>query len=483
MRLNYKIIINFIGIILILNGLCMGLASLVSLYYNEPIYPFLIGAALSIIVGGTSWFFMRNAPRVFKKKEGYLIVALGWLFVTFSGMLPYLISGAIPQVSSALFETMSGYTTTGATMLQDIESIDKSILFWRSLTHWIGGMGIIVLAIAILPILGIGGMELFLAESPGPTADKLHPRITQTAKRLWFVYVGLTSIETALLRIAGMGWFDALNHSMSTVSTGGFSTKNLSVAAFNSPLIEYIICFFMFVAGCSFTLIYFGFKGKFKNFLKNEEFKFYSIIIFALTIILTLSLSSLYDTSVESNFRSALFQVIAIITTTGFVTADYTAWAPFITILFFTMLFVGASAGSTAGGVKIVRHLIILKNSILEFKRLLHPSAIIPVRLNKKVIMPKVSFNVLAFFLLYVLIFMFGAIVMAMNGEDFLTSLGASASCLGNVGPGIGDVGPVDNYANISSFGKMFLTFLMLMGRLELFTILILLTPFFWKNN
>jgi trk system potassium uptake protein TrkH len=483
MKINYKIIINFVGILLIFNGACMALSSLVSLYYGESVYALLLSGVTSVIIGASCWLLMKNAPRGLKKKEGYLIVTLVWVFISLSGMMPYLISGAIPDLSSAIFESMSGYTTTGATILEDIESLEKGILFWRSLTHWIGGMGIIVLTIAILPILGIGGMELFIAESPGPTADKLHPRITQTAKRLWFIYLGLTLSEVFLFKVAGMGWFDAVNHAMSASATGGFSTRNASLAYFQSPLIEYMTCLFMFIGGANFTLIYFGFKGRFDKLYRNEEFRTYMVVVMFFVLIVALSIFFLQDTAIEEAFRFSLFQVLAVITTTGFVTSDFTSWSSAITIIFFVLMFLGASAGSTSGGVKIVRHLIIIKNSFLEFKRLLHPSAIIPVRLNKRVIVPKITFNVLAFFLLYILIFMIGTVVMATSGENFITSLGSVAATLGNVGPGIGDVGPMSNYAEISNLGKWFLSLLMLLGRLELFTILILFTPYFWKIN
>ena len=492
MKLNFKIIINFIGLLLIFNGLCMAMAAFVSFYYSESVIPLLSSSAISIVVGLLCWVIMKNASKDLKKKEGYLIVAFVWVFISLSGMLPYLISGAIPDVASAIFETMSGYTTTGATILEDIESLEKGILFWRSLTHWIGGMGIIVLTIAILPILGIGGMELFLAEAPGPTADKLHPRITQTAKRLWYIYLGLTISETILFKLAGMGWFDAVNHAMSATATGGFSTRNASIAYFQSPLIEYMICLFMFIGGTNFTLIYFGFKGRFKKLYRNEEFKTYMSVVLFFTFIVSVGVFFFKDSSIEESFRHALFQIIAVITTTGFVTADFTSWSSAITIIFFLLMFVGASAGSTSGGVKVVRHLIILKNSILEFKRLLHPSAIIPVRLNKRMIPPKIVFNVHAFILLYLSIFIIGSIFMALFGFNFevklisdniISSMGSVAATLGNVGPGIGSVGPMSNYAEISNLGKWFLSGLMLLGRLELFTILILFTPYFWKNT
>ena len=317
----------------------------------------------------------RNHRKEMNKREGYIVVAFGWIVMSLTGTLPYLITEAIPTFTDAFFETMSGYTTTGASILNDIEIIPKGVLFWRSITHWIGGMGIIVLAIAILPLLGIGGMQLFAAEAPGPGGDKLHPRITDTAKRLWLIYVGYTAAETILLQVAGMSFFDAINHALSTLSTGGFSTKNDSIAHWNStPAIQYIIMVFMFLAGTNFVLSYFAFKGKVQKIIKDEEFKIYFKFIAIFTIVAALVIHFRADLSqstidhpmvmgkFESAVRHGLFQVLAIITTTGFVTADYTIWTPFLTVFFFGLMFLGGSAGSTAGGIKVVRHLVLIKN-------------------------------------------------------------------------------------------------------------------------
>ncbi|MFT7031851.1 MAG: trk system potassium uptake protein TrkH, partial [Cyclobacteriaceae bacterium] len=397
------------------------------------------------------------------------------------GALPYILSGAIPNFTDAFFETISGFTTTGATILTDIESVHRGILFWRSLTQWIGGMGIIVLAVAILPILGIGGMQLFVAEAPGISPDKLQPRIKETAKRLWFIYFSLTAMETVLLWIGGMTFYDAINHGLTTMATGGFSTKNAGAAHF-APHLQYIMVLFMFLAGTNFTMTYFGSHGKFKKVWANEEFRFYLGTCVLLTLITATSIYFTTGQDFEKSFRDGLFQVISITTTTGYVSADYTQWSSFLTMLFFVMMFIGASAGSTAGGVKIVRHVILLKNSILELKRQLHPSAIIPLRFNKVAVPKDITFNILAFIMIYISIFGLGSIIMASLGVDFDTALGSVATCLGNIGPGLGSVGPIDNFAHIPMFGKWFLAFLMLLGRLELFTVLILFTPYFWRK-
>jgi trk system potassium uptake protein TrkH len=358
----------------------------------------------------------------------------------------------------------------------------SGILFWRSLTQWIGGMGIIVLTVAILPILGIGGMQLFVAESPGVTPDKLKPRITDTAKRLWLIYLGLTCLEVVLLKLGGMSLFDSVNHALTTMATGGFSTKQASIAHFDSPFIHYVIIVFMFLAGTNFTLTYFALHGRIRKVWGNEEFRYYFRFTIIIALIVTLVLYFNMGSDLELAFRQALFQLVSIVTTTGYVTADYTTWVPLITVIFFMLMFIGASAGSTAGGVKVVRHVILLKNSILELRRQIHPSAVLPVRLNKRAVSPEITYNIMAFMIIYFMVFVTGALIISFMGHDFLTSIGAVATCLGNIGPGFGSVGPVDNFAGITPGGKWVLSLLMLLGRLELFTVLILFTPSFWSR-
>lgn len=486
------------GLLLLCNGGFMILSAIVGYIYDGVDSALSISSAglLTVFVGTLLMFLTRDHKKEIQKKEGYIVVTFGWIFMSLSGSLPYIFSGSIPSLTDAFFETMSGYTTTGSSIVNDIEALPNGILFWRSTTHWIGGMGIIVLAIAILPLLGIGGMQLFAAEAPGPSADKLHPRITDTAKRLWLIYFGYTIAETILLKIAGMSFFDAVNHAMSTLSTGGFSTKNASLAYWNDkPLIQYIIILFMFLAGTNFVLSYFAFKGRIREIWEDEEFKLYSTFIIGFTLVTAIVILWQADVSIssvshpmvlgetESAIRHALFQVLAVMTTTGFVSADYTLWAPFLTVVFFGMMFLGGSAGSTAGGIKIVRHLITIRNGVLEFKRTLHPNAILPVRYNNKAIPQNIVFNILGFFILYLLSWIVGACGLAMLGLDFPTALGGAASSLGNVGPAFGDLGPVNNYDSLPDIGKWWCSFLMLIGRLELFTVLILLTPFFWRNR
>ena len=452
---------------------------------------------ITVFIGLILFFFNKPKSTNIQKKEGYLIVTLGWLTLSFTGMLPYLLSGAIPNITDAFFETISGYSTTGSSILTDIESMPKGILFWRSATHWIGGMGIIVLTIAILPLLGIGGMQLFMAEAPGPSADKLHPRITDTAKRLYLIYVLLTFAEFFLLKVAGMTWFDAINHAMATVSTGGFSTKNNSIAFYNNlPFVQYIIIFFMLIAGTNFVLTYFALKGKIQKVFQSEEFKYYLFGIIGVSAIVTILIYFYQDPNLhttiahpkvfgeaESAIRHSLFMVTSVITTTGFVTADFTMWSFFVTGIFFALFFTGGSAGSTSGGVKVVRHIVMLKNSFLEFKKALHPNAIIPVRYDGKSISPTIVSNILSFFIIYMLIFMISSVILTFLGLDFMSALGAAASSLGNIGPALGSVSPVDNFSHLSATAKWFCSFLMLIGRLELFTVLILFTSFFWRKN
>lgn len=497
-NLNFKIILRFLGIAAMLNGFFIFLVLPFHFYYGE--YDFIKGIILAGFVtlglGAFLFFTTKNASKKIKQKEGYLIVTLGWLLLAFTGALPYLFTQTIPSISDAIFETISGYSTTGSSILKDIESLPKGILFWRSATHWIGGMGIIVLTVAILPLLGIGGMQLFIAEAPGPSTDKMHPRITQTAKRLWGIYFFLTLAEFFLLKIAGMTWFDSLNHAMATMSTGGFSTKNASIAYWNHmPFVQYIIIFFMFVAGTNFVLTYFSMKGKFRSVFQNDEFKYYFFGVLGLTFLIAFLILNYQDPSLkttishpkiwgetESAIRHSVFQVLAILTTTGFVSADFTMWNALATILIFSLFFVGGSAGSTSGGVKIVRHIIMIKNSLLEFKKLLHPNAIVPLRYNSDIIHKTAVFNILSFFILYMGIFIVSAIILSIFGLDFNSAMGAAASSLGNIGPALGSLSPVNNYAHISDAAKWFCSFLMLIGRLELFTVLILLTPFFWKD-
>ena len=485
MKFNINVIANIIGILLMINGFLMLTAVPFGIYHMESTWKgMLVSSFINSAVGFLLYYRTKdNKNKDLRRRDGYLIVTSSWVFMCLFGMLPYIITNQIPNLSNAFFETVSGYTTTGATILDDIESLDHSILYWRSLTQWIGGMGIIVLAVAILPFLGIGGMQLFVAEAPVFSLDKLQPRIKETAQRLWLIYISFTILLFFILWAEGMDIFDAVNHAMTTFATGGFSTKNASIGYFESPLIQYTIILFMFISATNFTLTYFALKLDFKKILNNEEFKIYLSFIVILTLIVFSTLYMIDSSYAEETFRGAFFNIVSIVTTTGFTTADFTGWTDFITILFFILMFFGACAGSTSGGIKLVRHVVLLKNSYNEIKRQLHQSGVFTLKFNNRKVPNEVISNILAFMMLYVVIFSFGSIVMTFIGVDFETAIGSVAATLGNVGPGIGDVGPSGTYNSIPTEGKWVLTLMMFIGRLELFTFLMIITPIFWKNN
>ena len=485
MKFNLKVIGNIIGILLLINGLLMLSAVPFGIYHGESSWKgILVASLVNSIIGFIFYYNTKdNQNKELKRRDGYLIVILSWIAMSLFGMLPYIFTDQISNVPDAFFETVSGYTTTGASILNDIEILDHGILYWRSLTQWIGGMGIIVLAVAILPFLGIGGMQLFVAEAPGVSVDKLQPRIKETAMRLWQIYISFTVVLFFILWAEGMNSFEAVNHAMTTFATGGFSTKNASIGYFESPLIQYTIILFMFISATNFTLTYFAIKLDFKKVFQNEEFRIYSSFIIILTAIVFITLYLIDSSYAEETFRSALFSVVSIITTTGFTTVDFTGWTEFITILFFILMFFGASAGSTSGGIKIVRHVVLLKNSYIELKKQLHQRGVFILRFNNSKVPQSVVTNILAFMMLYVVIFSAGSVIMTLMGVDFITAIGSVAATLGNIGPGIGDVGPASNFSSIPDAGKYFLSLLMLIGRLELLTFLLILTPAFWKFN
>ncbi len=481
--INFKVSLKILGLLLLLEAVAMLTALPFSFFYRESsALPIALAALITMAAGGVIALVFSKTSTSIGRREGFIIVTFSWVLFSIFGTLPFIISGAIPSFTDAFFETMSGFTTTGASILTDIESIDKGLLYWRSLTQWLGGMGIIVLSLALLPILKIGNLQLFTAEVPGPTPDKLHPRVKETAKRLWGIYAGFTIIETALLMIGGMSFFDALCHSFTTMATGGYSTRNESIAAFPSPFIQIVIIVFMFIAGTNFTLAYFGIKLRFKKLLLDEEFRFYLSIVVIFTTIIAASLTIFHKTPLARAIIDAAFQVVSIITTTGFVTADYLYWGPLALTIIFMLMFTGGSAGSTGGGIKMVRLLILVKNSRMELRRLIHPNAVLPVKLNHKALPQGVILNVLAFVVFYFLLTGFSGIIIAMMGYDIETSFGAVAATLGNIGPGIGRVGPLHNFSHFPIFGKWFLSFLMLLGRLELFTVLILFSRTFYRR-
>ncbi len=482
--IHFKAIGKLMGGLLMLLGLLMLPGIGFSYYYHSgDQMPLIYSSFVSMAMGSLLFFSFSKQDQIIRKREGYMIVFLSWLFMSIFGMLPFLVSGTLPQLHDAIFETVSGLTTTGASVINDIENLPAGILFWRSMTQWIGGLGIIVLTVAIFPLLGIGGTELFVAESPGPTSDKLHPRIRETAKRLWYVYVGLTITLMVLYYIGGMSFFDAINHALTTMATGGFSTKNASMAYFDIPFIQYVAIIFMFLAGTNFSVIYFGIVGKFDRVWKSDEFKAYLLVVILIIMGLVIPIFQFSGEPLEKAFRDTAFQVMSLLTTTGYVTADYTSYGHGLTILFFLLLFVGGCAGSTAGGIKFIRHLTFFKNTLLEFKRIVHPRAVVPLKINGDRVTGKIITNIMNFLLIYLMIFVIGSVVMSILGYDMITSFGSVATCLGNVGPAVGLVGPMDNFSFFSPVAKIFLSIIMLLGRLELFTILVIFSPYFWRAN
>ncbi len=480
---NIKAILKVLGSLLLVESLFMLISGLVGLLYNDGgAEPLFISAVITAFSGGALAFLFRNASKKICKNDGFVIVSHIWILFSLFGSLPYLLSGSIPTLTDAFFETMSGFTTTGSSILNNIEELPHALLFWRSLTQWLGGMGIIVLSLAILPIFGIGGMQLFAAEVPGPVTDKINPKIKHTAKNLWFLYLGFTLLETLLLWFGGMSLFDAINHSFTTMATGGYSTKQDSIAYWDSAYVQYVIIFFMFVAGTNFSITYAAITGKLDKFFKNEEFRFYALITLVFTLAISAGLVITTQLGYEQAFRDALFQVVSIVTTTGFATADYMVWSPFLTVLLFALFFFGGSAGSTGGGIKMMRILLLLKNSYYELRRMLHPNAVIPVRYNKHSVPQQVITNILAFFMIYILIFAVSTVIFTLFEPDLRTAMSAVATSLGNVGPGLEQLGPTENFSGIHDLGKWFLAFLMLLGRLELFTILVLFSPAFWRK-
>jgi len=480
---KHKIIFNILGKLLVGESFFLFLSLMVSLIYQEPdSMAFVKSILITFSVGSLSYMFSKGVEKDLGKREGYIIVSFVWIIFSIFGCLPYLFSGAIPSVTDAFFETMSGFTTTGSSILNNIEELPHGILFWRSLTQWMGGMGIIVMFLAILPTLGIGGRELFIAEVPGPAPDKLAPRIKETARNLWGLYILFTFAETILLFVGGMSFFDAINHSLTTMATGGYSTKQASAGFFTSPYLQYVIIFFMFVAGTNFTLAYAMVTGKVSKVFKDEEFRFYTMVVLLFTAVITVALVVGDNFGLERAFRDSVFTVVSIITTTGYATADYLLWTPFLGMLVFVLFFVGGSAGSTGGGVKVVRILLLFKNSFYELKRLVHPNAVIPIRYNRHVVDQRTVTNILAFFVFYIIIFMISSILMSLWTPDIYSAFSSVATTLGNIGPGFGEIGPMENFFHLPALAKWFLSFLMLLGRLELFTVLILLSPSFWKH-
>lgn len=452
-------------------------------YQEDVVRAFVLSSLITLVCGAAMYLLtIKNLVSELSLRDSYFTVSFVWVVFSLFGALPYLLSGSITSFTDALFETVSGFTTTGSSIISDVEALPKSILFWRSLTHWIGGMGIIVLVVAIMPLLRIGGYNLFKSETSGMTQEKLSPKTTSTAKRLWAVYVILTFILIGLLLLGDMSFFDAINHAFSTMATGGFSTKNTSVSDFSSYS-QYVIAIFMFLAGMNFYLHYHFYKGRFKRVFSNIELRTYFGVVVVVSLLITITAIA-HDNSIGVGevLRNALFQVISVITTTGFATHDYHDWPHAASMLLFVLLFSGACVGSTGGGIKIIRHVVAYRHVLIYFKRTLHPNSVSLLKIGGEVIDEEKVGGLVSFMLLYMLTFSIGTVLMVFLGSDLFTSAAAVASNMGGVGTGIGSVGAFGNYSAFSDASKILLSLLMLIGRLELTTVLILFTRIFWKG-
>lgn len=482
--MRYAHLVHVVGIVLMAMSAALGLAAGVAGYYRETETLAFLGAAAIAFGIGFQAYRRTELERDLSVREGYAVVALSWITVGLAGSIPYLLAGATRSPVAALFESVSGFTTTGATIFAGIESLPRGVLFWRSITQWLGGMGIVLLGVAILPFLGVGGMQLYRAEVPGPTKERLTPRIRQTATRLWYVYAGLTALQVTLYLLGGLTPFDAVNHAFTTLSTGGFSPRNASIAAFDSAYVQYVTIAFMYLAGINFTLHYQVTRLRVR-YHRDPEWRFYTLLAAVATFLVLLVALTADDAAtlgVERVFRNALFQTVSLLTTTGYVTYDYEAWAWGAQILLLFLMFVGGMAGSTAGGMKAMRVRMLLRHGLTELKRSLHPRAVIVARLGDVPVAERTLFRVLAFALFFIVLFALGAFALTLLGHDLVTAIGASAASIGNIGPGLGEVGAVDNYGWMGPISHLVLIFLMLAGRLELFTILLLFHPDLWRR-
>jgi trk system potassium uptake protein TrkH len=485
MGINWAFVARSVGSIVGFESLLMFFSAIVAAYFHGPdVTPILWSASLTLLFGlvlSLSVGFKKK-EKVIGKREGYLGVTLIWVLFAFFGALPFYLSKTVPTFTDAFFESVSGITTTGASVLTDIDSVPKGILFWRSMTQWLGGMGIIVFSMALLPLLRGDAAQLFDAESSGLVRDKFQPRVSQMAKRLFGVYLLFTFLSIVFLWIGPMGLYDAVCHGFSAISTGGFSTRQASIAYWNSLYVESVLIVFMVIGATNFPLLYFLLKGKFSKFFKDEELRWFIAIILVASIVGGIGLVIHKDYDFLSCFRHSLFQVVSIISTSGFSTEDFSVWSSSHLILFMLLMVVCGCAGSTSGGLKVVRAVVLVKNTINEFGRLIHPRAIIPVRLNGASLSFNVVQRLLAFAFLYICIILVSWGILTLTGISFTEALGASVSAIGNVGPGFGAMGPSGSFVDISLFAKWYLSFLMVVGRLEIFTITILFTTGFWKK-
>ncbi len=477
LRLDFQILSGLV----VLLGIFQIVPIAAALIFGEPLTPYVLSGLIALMIGLPVYWNCRSSDRRIRPRDGFLVVALAWILASLFGAIPYLAQGALGPVD-AIFESVAGFSTTGSTVLTDIEAQPHALLLWRSLSQWLGGMGIIVFTVAILPLLGIGGMQLFKAEVPGPVADKVSPRVAVTARRLWMIYVGFTAAEWVALRLAGLSGFDALCHSFTTLATGGFSTRNASIGAFQSPAVEWIVIFFMLMAGINFVLHFRLLTGRFKSVWHDAELRYFLGVILAATIVVLISVSGASETGGEIGLRVALFNTLSILTTTGYGTVDFELWPSLAQMMILHLMVLGGMSGSTGGGVKSLRALLGFRALRVSFSRLVHPHAVRPVKYGGRPVRDDVLSAIWSFFTAYVFMGTLGAAVVAYAGYDLVTAISSSLTALSNVGPGLGAVGPNDNFAHFPAYVKLTLCLNMIAGRLEIFTLLVLFQPEFWRR-
>lgn len=482
--MNIILVLNLTGTILLFSSVFVLVPFLASFSQRGADMSALGISFLATFFAGLFLYFLTKSQEKIeiRHRDGFAVVTVSWLAMSFFGSLPYLLSGVAYSFTDAYFEAMAGFTTTGASVFSNLEEFPDGVLLWRSLTQWMGGMGIIVFSLAILPLLGAGGMQLFKAEVPEIGVEKLRPRIIDMAKSLWYIYAGLTGLLAILLSVAGMNVFDAVCHSFTTMATGGFSTKSASIAHFQNPFIDIIITVFMFLAGINFSLHFYALRGDFSKFARSSEFRFYCLVILcAITIVTFNTYNSQYN-SIQESLRYAAFQVVSIVTTTGFATADYELWPVLSQLLILCLMFLGGMVGSTGGGMKQVRILLMLKQAYREVYHLIHPHAVSALKLNDRNIPKETLGGIWGFLFLFVLISFVAIFILSALGVDMATSASTVISSMSNVGPALGTAGPAENYAGIPDPGKWVLVFCMLAGRLEIYTVVLLFMPIFWKK-
>ncbi|HOK06089.1 MAG TPA: potassium transporter TrkG [Syntrophales bacterium] len=481
--MNFPLVARLVAVLCLFIGISMAFPLAVSLHFDEAPGPLLWSLVITCVAGGAVWMWTRDVEDThLSHRDGVTVVALGWATAGLAATLPYLFAGVVPTFTDAYFESVSGFTTTGASILTQVEGLPRGLLLWRAQTQWLGGMGIIVLSVAILPFLGVGGMQLYKAETPSPVVDKLTPRIADTAAALWKVYIFLTFLEVFLLVAGDMSVYDAVCHAFTTLPTGGFSTRNASVGAYGSAYIEYVIVLFMFLAGVSFSLHYRLATGNWRAFLGDPELRVYFWITVVLVLLVTADVAWSVYGGIGEAFRRALFQVVSVMTTTGYATADFNKWPVFSQLILFFCMFFGCMAGSTGGGLKIMRLILLARHAYLEIFRIIHPHATTVVKFGSQPVPQAIMRSVWGFFLLYLAIFVLAAAALTALGLDMVSALTAAATALGNVGPGLGSVGPMENFAAVPAAGKWILIVCMLLGRLEIYTILVLFMPAFWRK-